>query len=79
MKAQERHYRPEEVLDIVGLGLVTAAVVGFLPLGVALGTALDFEFGTNAFDGGSLCSYVLGENLLFLHDAVIAGCLDSAG
>jgi hypothetical protein len=33
MKAQERYHRSQEVFDVLSLGLVTAAGVGFFPLG----------------------------------------------
>ena len=51
MKSQERNHRPEEVLDVLGLGLVTAAGVGLLAPGVAVRGPLGFEFRTNAADG----------------------------
>ena len=35
MKGQERHDRPQEILDVLGLGLITASGVGFLLLGEA--------------------------------------------
>ena len=57
MKGQERHHRPEEVLDVLGLGFVTASGVGFLLLGETLGGPLGFEFGTNAFDGRRRCPH----------------------
>ena len=47
MKAQERDHRPQEVFDVLGLGLVTAAGVGLLLLGEALRGSLGFEIGTN--------------------------------
>ena len=54
MEGQERHDRPEEVLDVLGLGFFTAAGVGLFLLGEALGGSLGFEFGTNAVDGVQL-------------------------
>jgi hypothetical protein len=36
VKAQKRNHRPEEVLDVLCLGLVTASGVGFLLLGETL-------------------------------------------
>ena len=36
MKAQERHHRPVEILDVLSLGLVTASGVGLLLLGKPL-------------------------------------------
>ena len=50
MEGQERHDRPVEVLDVLGLGLLPASGVGFLLLGEALGGSLGFEFGTNTLD-----------------------------
>src|SRR5207249_3581626 len=40
MEPQERHHRSEEVLDVLDLGLVTAAGIGLLALGVTLRGAL---------------------------------------
>ena len=57
MKGQERHDRPKEILDVLGLGLVTASGVGFLLLGEALGGSLGFEVGTNALDGRCRCPH----------------------
>jgi hypothetical protein len=51
VESQERHHRPEEVLDILGLDLLSAACVGRLPPNEALGGPLCFEFGTDAADG----------------------------
>jgi hypothetical protein len=34
MKGQERFDRAKEILNVLGLGLFTAAGIGFLPLGV---------------------------------------------
>jgi hypothetical protein len=55
VEGQERHDRPVEVLDVLGLGLVTAAGVGLLAPGVALRGPLCFEFGTDALDGRRRC------------------------
>ena len=55
MEGQERHDRPVEVLDVLGLGLLTASGVGLLLLGEALGGSLGFEFGTNPVDGRRRC------------------------
>ena len=51
VESQERPYRPQEVLDVPGLGLLTAAGVGFLALGVTISGPLGLQFGTNPFDG----------------------------
>ena len=51
MKRQERQDCPEEVLDVLGLCLHTAAGVGFLLLGVALGGSFGFKIGPNPLNG----------------------------
>lgn len=55
VKAQERHDRSEELLDIFGLCFFSSPGVGFLLLGEALGGSLGFEIGTNALDGRRRC------------------------
>jgi hypothetical protein len=55
MKAQERHDRPVEVFNVLGLSLVTASGVGLLLLGEALGGSLGIKVGTNAVDGRCWC------------------------
>ena len=55
MKGQERDHRPVEILDVLSLGLVTAAGVWFLLLGEPFRESLHFEFGTNPFDGRRRC------------------------
>ena len=55
VKGQERHDRPEEVFDVLGLSLLTTASVGFPLLGVALRGTLGFEFGTDAVEGRRRC------------------------
>ena len=57
MEGQERQHRPVEVLDVLGLGLVTAAGVGLPAPGVALRGPLDFEFGADAVDGRRRCPH----------------------
>ncbi len=49
---QERHHRPQEVFNVFGLGLLTAAGGGFLLFGVTFGGSLDLQVGTNSLDGG---------------------------
>jgi hypothetical protein len=51
MKGQERDHNSQEVLDVFGLGLVTAFGSGFLALGVGLGGTLGFQFGSNPLNG----------------------------
>jgi len=51
MEGQKRDRRSEEVLDVLGLGFVTASGIGFLLLGKALGGSLGVEFATNPLDG----------------------------
>src|SRR5437762_1571912 len=46
VKAQEPHDRPEEVFDVLGLGLFTASGIGFFLLRKALGGSFGFEFST---------------------------------
>jgi hypothetical protein len=57
MKAQEHNNRPVEIFNVLGLGLVTAASVGFLLLGKTLRGSLGFEVGTNALDGRCQCPH----------------------
>ena len=47
VECQERHYRPVEVLDVLGLDLLTASGVRFLLLGEPFGGSLGFELATN--------------------------------
>lgn len=51
MKAQKRDDRPQEALDVLGMGLIPPSGVGFLLLAEALCGSLGFEIGTNSFDG----------------------------
>ena len=50
VECQERHDRPVEVLDVLGLDLLPASGVGFLLLGEPFGGTLGFEVGTNPLD-----------------------------
>jgi hypothetical protein len=51
LKRQEFDHRPEEILDLLGLGLLTASGVGFLLLCETLGGSFGFEVRSNPFDG----------------------------
>jgi hypothetical protein len=51
MKSQELQDRTVEVFDVLGLGLLTSAVVGLLLLGVAFGGSLCRKFGPDTLDG----------------------------
>jgi hypothetical protein len=57
MEGQERQDRSVEVLDVAGLGLITAASIGCLAPGVPFGGPLRFEFSSNPFDGGCRCPH----------------------
>jgi hypothetical protein len=43
IECQELDHRPEEVFDVLSLGLLTTAGVGFFPLGVGVGGSLLFD------------------------------------
>jgi hypothetical protein len=66
MKGQERPHRPQEVLDVIGLGLVTASGVGLLLFGETLGRSFGVEIGTNPVDGRCRCLNAPGEDLAAL-------------
>lgn len=51
MKRQERYHRSVEIFNVLGLGLVSAASIRRLALGVALGRSLGFQFATDPLDG----------------------------
>jgi hypothetical protein len=57
MECQERQDRSVEIIDVLGLGLLTAAGGGFLLLGVAIGGPLGFEVGSDAVDGRCRCPH----------------------
>lgn len=82
MEVEERDDCTEEILDVLRLGVLTAAGIRFPPFGVALGGPLGIEFGTNAVDGRCRCPHSSGEDLaplLLLNDPVIASSLHSSG
>ena len=82
MKAQERDHGTQEILDVLGLGLHTSASIGFLAFGETLGSSLDFEFSTDAFNGCCWCPNSFREYLptfLLGHNPMISCCLDTAG
>jgi hypothetical protein len=49
MKRQERHDSPVEIINVLGLGLVTASGVALLLFGEALRGSLGFEFGVGSY------------------------------
>jgi len=79
MKGQEADHGPQEILDVLGLGLHTSPSIGFLAFGEALSGSLDFEFGTDAVDCRCWCPYASGEDLptfLLLNQPMIASFFD---
>jgi hypothetical protein len=50
MEAQEQDHGPQKVLDVLGLGFVTATSIGFLPFGETFCGTLGFDFSTDAFN-----------------------------
>lgn len=53
MKTQEGDHRPKEILDVFGLGLLSASGVGLLLLDEALGGSFGIQFRPNPFDSRS--------------------------
>jgi hypothetical protein len=55
MKAQELDHCPQEILDVFGLRLFTAAGVGFFAVGMTFCGSLNFQFSTNPLDSRCRC------------------------
>src|SRR5207249_677038 len=82
MEGEKRPDRPEEVLDVLGLGLLPASGVGFLLLGEALGGPLGRQFSSKSVNGSGRCPDPSGKNpsaLLLLDCPAFSGGLHSAG
>jgi hypothetical protein len=81
MEAEEGHDGPEELFDVVGLGLFTAAGVGSPAFGVAVSGPVGFKFGTKAANGLCWCPDSSGEDFasfLLLNHPVFACGFDSS-
>ena len=82
MKGQKLHHGSIEILDVFGLGLVTAAHIGFLPLGEPCRSSLGIQVCLDPFDGRCRCPHAFGEDLpalLLSHNPVISCRFDTAG
>lgn len=63
MEGQERQYRLEEILDVLGLSLVPASGIGLLAFRIAFGGPLSFEFGPDLLDDRCRCPNASEEDL----------------
>lgn len=55
MEVEESHDCTQELLDVLGLGVLSPFGVGSLALGVAFGGPLGFQFGPDTVDGLRRC------------------------
>jgi hypothetical protein len=82
VKSQEVDHGSQEILDVLGLGFVSAASVGFLFFGEPFGGPFDLQFGSNAFDGRCWCPHASGKDLsalLLLHHPMISSSFHPPG
>jgi hypothetical protein len=57
VEAEEFQKRPVKIFNVLGLGLLSASGVCFLPIGEALRGSLRLEFGPNPLNGRSRCPH----------------------
>ncbi len=78
MEGQKTHDRTIEILDILGLDLVTSLSSRLFPFCVLFRGSLGIEFRPNAINVGRRCPHTFGKDfasLLFLYNPMIARSL----